>query len=198
MKILKSQRGAMFGLDARIAMAIVGALSLVGGMAMTMTSSEVKAKALLKDLETYKAAVQSLQYDLKTNLQDAVTTGSEAIKAFQALNDSSVLQAAHQTKWLGPYLKIRTDDPTIHENYGAMRLQIGTDTNVSAASTCGSSCFYWMRVDEVPYIDFMEINDIVDGAGEASPDTSGRVQWRADTGTFPARIFFQSGKVVRG
>ena len=197
MKFLKSQRGAMFGLDARIAMAIIAALSLVGGIALTMTVSDVKAKALMKDLESYKAAVEALQYDVKANIQ-TITTSVTSVDAFRVLNDSSLLLPAYQAKWYGPYLKVRTNDAGTNENYGDMRLQVGTQTNVSAAGSCGSACYYWIRVDDVPYNDFMVVNEILDGANETNPDTSGRLQWRADNGGAPDRIFYMSGRVVRG
>ncbi len=198
MHFFKSQRGAMFGLDARIAMAIIGALSLVGGATMFTTSSEVKAKALIKDFEAYKAAVEGMQYDIKRDIYTSVVTGVEhaALRAFASLNDVTMLEPAYRTHWLGPYLKGRQDDITMHENYGQLWLHKGSATDPGAASGCGALCFYWIKVEDVPEKDFMVINDQIDGVGEANPDTSGQVLWRPDNGTNPERIFYKVGKTL--
>lgn len=194
MKKLLSQRGAMFGIDARIAIAIVGALSLVGGATMVMTSADVKSKALIKDYEAYKAAIEGMQYDLKKDIYAALTSGGVASeKAMQALNDKTVLKAADQNHWLGPYLKGRQADVTKHENYGMILLHKGTKTD-PGDSSC-NPCYYWLKIEDVPFKDFENINDMVDGT-EGSPTTTGRVMWRGEDGSNPDRIFFMITKTL--
>lgn len=196
-KYLGSQRGAMFGLDARISLAIIAALSLVGGMTMFTTSSEVKAKALVKDIEAYKAAIDGMQYDMKTSLNDIVTppTGSETLyeKVFMALNDKSLLKAQYQPRWLGPYIKTRMGgDITQTENYGKVQYFQAVRTSPLNLS-CGGSCFNWIVIFDVPQKDFLVVNQIMDG-DEATPASSGRVWWRADNGTTPDMLAVLIGK----
>ena len=184
-----SQRGAMFGLDARIAMAIIAALSLVGGMTMFTTSAEVKAKALVKDIESYKAAIEGLQYDLKSSIHSQVTAaGVLNDKAFAALNDKTMLVAAAQNHWLGPYLKGRTGDITVHENYGQMHL-IRASKDDYTDGTC--TCYYWLQIDDVPQEAFTEVDTIIDGGAEATPATLGLVRWASGT---PDILYVRLGK----
>lgn len=192
---MKSQRGAMFGLDARIAMAIFGALALVVGVSVFMTIPQIQAKSLVQDIATYRAAVEGMQYDVRQSISDIITGGGDAdIKRFQALNDRGVLIASAQNSWMGPYIRSRTNDSTIHENFGQMYL-IEADTTDYTVTAC-SFCSYWLRIDDVPQNTFNIVNDEIDGAGEASAATSGKVRWAADNGVDPDRLYVRLANVL--
>lgn len=191
---LSSQRGAMFGLDARIALAIIGALSLVTGTTMFMTIPQVQSKSLVKDIEAYKTAVEGMQYDLRQSIHSAVTTGGVLnTKAFQALNDPTLLVAAAQPRWLGPYLKARQGDASTHENYGQMHL-IRAEKEDPTDETC-APCFYWLQIDDAPVNTFNEVNQLIDGT-EATPQVSGKARFAAAAGVDPDRLYVRLGKTL--
>ena len=192
---LQSQRGAMFGLDARVVMVIFGALALIVGTTIFMTVPQIQAQSLVRDIASYQSAVEGMQYDVSAPIGEIITTGGLAdIKRFQALNDRTVVQAADQPRWMGPYLQSRTSDSTVHENYGQMYL-IEAARDDYTSLTCGS-CFYWLRIDEVPENAFTIVNDKFDGSGEASPATNGKVRWLADDGTNPDRLFVRLARAL--
>lgn len=192
---LKSQRGAMFGLDARLAMVIFGSLAVIVGMTVFMTVPKIQAKSLVQDIASYKAAVEGMQYDVRDSVSNIITTGGSAdIKRFQALNDRSVVEAADQPRWMGPYLQSRTSDATVHENFGQMYLiEAARDDYTTIAC---ADCFYWLRIDDVPENAYIIVNNELDGEGEASPATSGKVRWEADDGLNPDRLYVRLANVL--
>ena len=174
---LPRQRGAMFGLDARIALAIMAILSIVAGMTVVLSITDIRGKALSKELVLYKTAFESMQYDLKTGIYDAVNSGADMdTRSFAALYDRSEIKTAYQPKWLGPYVK---RESTIHPEYGQMYLLLATQTDPTD-TVCGSSCYYWIRIDGVSQAVFNHTNDAIDGTAEASPESEGKVMWAYD------------------
>ncbi len=175
-----TQRGALFGIDARIAMAILGALALISGSTMHLMIPEIKAKNLIKGIEVYKASVEGMQYDLKRDIPSVITaTGDLQIKSFQALNDVTQIQVPFRVNWLGPYLKSQQSDASVHKDYGQMHL-IRAEQNDFTDLVC-TSCFYWLQIDNVPQEAFSIVNDNSDGVGEGAPTTQGRARWVANT-----------------
>ena len=174
------QKGAMFGLDTRVALAILGALALVVGISLSQTIPEIQARGLVRDIAAYKAAVEGMQYDLKQNISDVITSGGNAdIKRFQALNDRNVIQSFAQPTWLGPYIRSRHADASIHENYGQIYLIVAERTDY--AITGCSFCSYWLRIDGVPQTAFNVVNKEFDGAGETNAENTGLARYTANS-----------------
>lgn len=193
--IIRNQRGAMFGLDARVAIAIFGSLGLVVGITIATTIPSVQAQSLVQDIASYRAAVEGMQYDVRQPISQIITAGGDAdIKKFEALNDRSVVQAFAQPRWMGPYIQSRTADAAVHENYGQMYL-IEADTTDYTVTGC-SFCSYWLRIDGVPLNAFNIVNDEIDGEGEASPATNGKVRWQAAGGGNPDRLYVRLANVL--
>lgn len=187
-----SQKGAMFGLDARVALAILGALALIVGLSIFSTIPKVQARGLIKDIESYKAAIEGMQYDLRQGIGDVITTGgTQEIKRFQALNDRTMVQTSAQPRWLGPYVRSRSADASVHENYGQMYLVIAEHGDYTATGC--SFCAYWLRIDDVPQETFTVVNQELDGDGELTPQTLGRAQWAAAAGPLPDRLYVRLG-----
>ncbi|HAG52695.1 MAG TPA: hypothetical protein DCL21_02800 [Alphaproteobacteria bacterium] len=61
--MINSQKGAMFGLDARIALAIFGALSVISGAALYSAIQNAKAISLLTELQEVGKATESYYLD---------------------------------------------------------------------------------------------------------------------------------------
>lgn len=179
MKFIRKQRGAMFGLDARLALAILAGLSIIAGSALVMTSSGAEGAALQREIEATKEAVISLQYDLKTPIEDAPSAAITPQKTYQILVRRDLVAAALQPRWLGPYLVMQAWGSE-YVKFGLREISVGTAT--VPATACASDCYLWLSIENVPVTVAEALNDIVDGADEANPDTSGEILWADNSG----------------
>jgi len=92
----KIKRGAMFGLDARIALAIFGALSVISGAALYSAIKSAKAERFRQYFENYIKASEHYLLDNGTYLpqyNDHLTYNSDLVVNRQSLS-----------AWTGPYL----------------------------------------------------------------------------------------------
>jgi hypothetical protein len=168
------QRGALFGLDARIALAVFSLLAVITGAAMVLNLNESRAKGLSSELVETVKAIESFHQDVQTDIFMALTEPSEA-RAFQALYDNSVITEAdnRRARWNGPYLRAASNR---HPNFGTMTLQkrVADHTKPCDAETL---CYLWVVYDAVKPQIVREANEIIDGVGETAPEIFGRVQW---------------------
>ena len=87
-------KGAMFGLDARIALAIFGALSVISGAALYSAIENSKVVALLNEINEAGKAYEQYILDTGVDLED-----------IDVLNlKSSELASSTVEGWKGPYL----------------------------------------------------------------------------------------------
>lgn len=102
------KKGAMFGLDARIALAIFGALSVISGAALYSAIQQSKVIALLTNLEEIGKAYQQYLLDTGQDLPAHTTTAS------YILDDAKELVSSNISGWQGPYLPYTVNGVT-HE-----------------------------------------------------------------------------------
>jgi len=91
-------KGAMFGLDARIALAIFGALSVISGAALYSAIQNAKATAYHTEMRELTKAVEAYYLDTGSQLPGFQTT-----QAISYLN-SNELYSSTVPGWKGPYL----------------------------------------------------------------------------------------------
>jgi Tfp pilus assembly protein PilE len=96
-----NKKGAMFGLDARIALAIFGALSVISGAALYSAIQEAKVIAAIAEMNEVGKAYEAYYLDTGTELNLIANPYLE----IQELVEST------KTGWKGPYLpyKISTN-----------------------------------------------------------------------------------------
>lgn len=177
MTFFNKQRGAMFGLDARVGLAILAGLSIITGSALVFTSSQAEGASLHKEVEVIKEAVIAVQYDTKTPIQDIPAT-PDVSNTFHVLLRKDYVSPALQPRWLGPY--IISHWITTNAKFGLRTIVVGTET--SPTTVCASDCYLWLSIADVPVSIAESFNEIVDGLGELSPDTSGEVRWADNAG----------------
>lgn len=129
----KNQRGAMFGLDARIALAIFGILSVVAGVSSINVLGGAAVTALATELNNMKKAYQ--EFNLSTG--DYTTNFMDLIK-----NDNDIIG------WSGPYIDLLTDKS---RTYGTYSLVEGRqDVNgVPPVECTGGICAIWIKLTGV-------------------------------------------------
>ncbi len=190
-KLLSNQKGAMFGLDARLAMIIFAALAIVAGYMGYGRIETAHEARLIRELQAMDDAFKQYQVDMGTfflfTLKD-----SSGDKDIAALWDKSLVKRGFQPKWNGPYI---TDESLTHKNYGKWGLQYGQETRVDYC-TLYSKCFLWIRLTNVPAKIWETINSIIDEGAGASPELigtkikDGKIQ--ADNKTDPRQLFYRS------
>lgn len=181
--MLKS--GAMFGLDARIALAIFGALSVISGAALYSAIQDSKATALLTDMSEIVKAWESYYLDVGQQIPQ-YGTASDWEKSERL---SAELVESSATGWKGPYLPYGLWT-------GDKRLAYNTDTSIrilylnntanwgdalswTPAGYCnvaGDPCSMWV------YIDLKYVNDSLAQALDEKVDggdgpTTGNFKW---------------------
>ncbi len=174
----QNQRGAMFGVDARIAIATFSTIAIITGyMGISKIDSAGKA-ALVKEILAYEDAIEQIQTDVGVFYQFAIDT-SDGIKDFNAIEigDGNVL-AQYLNKWNGPYIEgIRQSHPI----YGDFTLTYAQDDFVTACNI-NNDCFVWIVLTNIPSDRWDFFNAYIDEDGgttpEADPTNEGRV--RAD------------------
>ena len=101
------KKGAMFGLDARIALAIFGALSVISGAALYSAIQGAKATAILTDMKEFGKAWE--QYYLDTGeIVSKNSSDSTSINFYRAITKDFV-EDPGVAGWKGPYLSYEVD-----------------------------------------------------------------------------------------
>jgi len=184
-----NKKAAMFGLDARIALAIFAALSVITGATLFKVMEQVKAKAMLTEMQNVGKAWEQYLLDTGSDLPVMATDPNLLHRETVELIDDTVLG------WKGPYLsspyKKDTSEPTLfleHPKYGR--------TTAPAVSKLpwgyGHTDFAWTHADvkcndttilcytavqfssKGPYSEKVLIDKMVDGGDGAY---SGNFRW---------------------
>lgn len=191
----KNQKGAMFGLDARIALAIFGGLSVVMGASMLQIMGDSRVDNLLQEHSKISSAVDALQEDLQGSIDNALTTVNDA-ERYMALMEEAGVSASAQGRWHGPYISI-TGRGSQHAEYGAMGItpkQLNTNNDCLAATITSRNCYYNLVYAAVPMVTINALNTAIDGAAEATPAAEGIIQWQNISGS-NAQLFMRLGLV---
>lgn len=164
---IRTQRGAMFGLDARIALAIFGGLSIITGAALFSAISQTTTTALVTELDNIGKGYTN--YVLDTGVD---TTAIADLKSDTVAG------------WQGPYIALQ--DPADHPKYGALAIVRYADTvwtgGTPAAST-GTNDWVWISLTEVPEDLALKIDQQVDGTASGAEDgTLGTIRYGAVSG----------------
>tara|TARA_Y100001960_G_scaffold330998_1_gene426657 strand:- start:425 stop:1015 length:591 start_codon:yes stop_codon:yes gene_type:complete len=189
------KKGAMFGLDARIALAIFGALSVISGAALYSAIQEARVTAILTDMTELAKSYES--YLLDTGEYLPVSGGSSTHDL-----DAEELLSSAKSGWKGPYTPyslqnagssdVILDHPTY--NYIYLRQTAADDFGSlsdwsDAACSTGNMCYVYVLLRGISDNSIINALDIkVDGvAGEDSGKL--RVHTSATLEKRPALLF---------
>ena len=197
MSYFLSQRGGVFGLDARVALIIFSTLTLVAGYAGLKAFGQVKAQGLITDMRAIGKGMAQMESDLEMNAYDAVSSCAgpmigfcKQLKMYKALYDSSVLNSTYLSHWHGPYI---TPQPEPGK-YGETMISPG-DTIFNSCVN-GVACYNWLSLGQVNMSASVaeSINDALDGVGESSPDTTGSFMWSDNGGSLT--VYYRLGRTI--
>jgi type II secretory pathway pseudopilin PulG len=189
-----SQRGAMFGLDARLALAIFGMLAVVAGVVSFGRIGLAKQTALIAELQAFEHALMQYQHDMGTFYLftlDKPIDDTNSAEDLEALWDESKVKPNFRKNWHGPYLARENRRSREYGSFGVFYAQADRQNYCTAQSECA----IWLTLSRVPAPRWNEINRIVDEAGGKVPEpigeqtSSGRVQ--SDTSSDPRVLLYR-------
>ena len=106
-RLLRNQRGAMFGLDARIALGIFGGLSVIAGAAVFGTISETNRTALVTEMDNIAKGYINHVFDTGVQVRPVATmTTANADASFNYL----ITNVGNTLNWNGPYVTASSND----------------------------------------------------------------------------------------
>ncbi|HAG53242.1 MAG TPA: hypothetical protein DCL21_05605 [Alphaproteobacteria bacterium] len=162
MKLCK--KGAMFGLDARIALVIFGALSMISGAALYSAIQEAKIARVVAQINEMDKALSAYHMD----------TG-HAIPKIPTITDRLDLReliTSTESGWKGPYFPFATTGYNLAPNYGgAISVSYGLkdSTNTTRASCTNiesDTCGYWFEWYSLEDDIEDQIDILIDGSSD--------------------------------
>ncbi|MFT7434005.1 MAG: hypothetical protein ACI9TY_001650 [Alphaproteobacteria bacterium] len=191
---IKNQKGAMFGLDARITLAIFSGLSVIAGYTITSNLDYITGGALSDELKNFSAAVDGYHHDLRQDIFKTLRTPSSE-NAVAALYDNEyITPGRYRARWLGPYVEYRS---TKHHKYGHMTIEKRQNSFNDKCKVTGNICYLWASFESVPLGTLQKVNDDYDG-NEVAPELEGRIQWdmREDKGNENFRLWYRISRSI--
>jgi len=187
----------MFGLDARIALAIFGALSVISGAALYSAIKQAKVVAAVAELNEISKAVESYMLDVGEDLEQ-----DDVVSSFKKITH---LLSSSKQGWSGPYLaySIMSADHTLKHNYFTAVQLVSKDTLIwpvvsDSSNDCfsGNGCYYWIIFSSVDNALAKAIDEYVDGTADRYKGKIRLVYASNDTSSPTSHLFMQSIPVL--
>lgn len=182
LKHIHNQKGAMFGLDTRVTIAIMAAMTVIVGYYSIGRIGEAKDGALLKELAGFEEAFIGYQADLGTFPMFTINAGSDGVKDIVALWDVNQVAVGFRPRWNGPYYKYQGYTRE-HLLYGEFSVTYAQNDATMSACTSASPCYAWLTLTDVPLSTWAKINQAIDEGYGSDPEVSANEQGkvRADS-----------------
>jgi hypothetical protein len=191
--IMIIKKGAMFGLDARIALAIFGALSVISGAALYSAITTAKGTAVLAEMNEVGKAWEQHFLDTGRDLPARDASHLDYRKTAPLVEDIGF------TGWNGPYLNYEPDGSSImavSSNYGSIGIYslkddglLGSGTSwVNAKCTDDKDCFLWINFSGISDSITQSIDNLVDGNDGKS---AGSFRWVVVGDSYDNRVYLK-------
>lgn len=188
-------KGAMFGLDARIALAIFGALSVISGAALYSAIQDAKTTAYITSLQEVGKAWEQYYLDTGQNLRKRSSDSSNPL--FYALENKYLVEDPSVTGWKGPYINYNVENYYLKDNtIGSIYMLTLTDENTWGetsgwgAGICSSSknCFIWIHTATTDKSLVNALDNKIDGSIDG---INGNLKWSNSAGIGNYSIYFK-------
>jgi type II secretory pathway pseudopilin PulG len=184
------KKGAMFGLDARIALAIFGALSVISGAALYSAIQESKVTAMITELQEIGKAVES--YYVDTGSLPPIVSSDPASGDYLRYQAVNLIEKSGVVGWNGPYLPyekniMHSEEYVLHPTKGHVYiLRLTPDVDWAdftfGECTAGTKCFIWIGLNKMSGTDLAKAIDAKvdnsDGSGK------GDFRWASSGGGY--------------
>lgn len=189
------QSGAMFGLDARIAMMVFSILAVVAGYVAFGRIGMARTAALVGEVEAITQALANYQGDMGTFYLFTLNKpddDSSSLEDITALWNPEMVKQGFRPRWNGPYV---TFESRKHRTFGNWSVFYAQSDRKNYCTT-DSDCFIWLSLSKVPAKAWMEVNRYMDEAGGSVREvpseriSTGRIQ--ADGNTDPRTLLVRT------
>tara|TARA_Y100001960_G_scaffold330622_1_gene425156 strand:+ start:2424 stop:3017 length:594 start_codon:yes stop_codon:yes gene_type:complete len=163
------KKAAMFGLDARIALAIFGALSVISGAALYSAIKQAKITAIITELQEINKAVEEYMLTTGQDLPESSVSGRFQIEAL-------VTKPSSIQTWNGPYLPYTAidDNALSHPPYHGVHVfnryvfepwggTVGTDASLPECTDASKPCAHWASFSGLNIQQAEEFDKEIDG-----------------------------------
>lgn len=171
---MPNKKGAMFGLDARIALVIFGALSVISGAALYSAIQQSKVVSIVVSIQEINKAIE--EYFLATGINLPYAGTSAYNVNVKELVESSI------TGWKGPYLSYTEDSGSFWSRFqytslGGVEFYVDIlDETIGGANGPGSAtcivgdtgCSYWTRYNGISKAIAESVDLYIDGSVDGS------------------------------
>lgn len=155
-KKLRSQRGAMFGLDARIALAIFAGLSVIAGMAVFGTIRQTDVTSLVSEFDNIGKGYINYAFDTGVDISTGATPGL----GFAALYEDTPTPTLG---WNGPYITRSTKQHPRFGEYDIVQGRIDTIGAPPGGVSNGAINGAWIKLTLVPCEIAKDLDKAIDG-----------------------------------
>lgn len=189
---ISTKSGAMFGLDARIALAIFGALSVISGAALYSAIQQSKTVSLLADLNEFGKAFEEYRLTTGELLGFAGSNSSDSVAYNMILSINLINNTLNRKGWVGPYINYPQygSSPADFLKYPKGRelyyVIADFDGVMGAANpwhnaicNFGEPCGLWICINYFEDLDLLKKLDSFIDNGDG--DSSGSVRWSNST-----------------
>ena len=176
---MELQKGAMFGLDARIALAIFGALSVISGAALYSAIQESKLVAYIASLKEVEKSIEA--YYLDTGKYPTLVENDHLGLETLIVDPTGV------TGWNGPYISLNQTNARyldfLHLGGTVLGVNYGKDVSWTSRISCvtmtaGQQCLLWIATQWNP----KSISEAIDLRVDGTLDhANGNVRLMCDT-----------------
>jgi hypothetical protein len=151
---VRRQQGAMFGLDARIALAIFAVLSVIAGVAAINVLGNAAVTAQVTEFSNMKKAYQEFH----------LATGENTTRFLDLVDNSSDIQG-----WNGPYVDLLNDKSRTYGVYSLVegRQDVPGVPPVECTSG-GGICSIWLKLTKVKDSVAASLDQALDGEAGAN------------------------------
>lgn len=174
-----TKKGAMFGLDARIALAIFGALSVISGAALYSAIENSKTTALVNQISEINNAYEQYLLDTGSHVRPtSVGANSYTVKA-----GDLVLNPGDVQGWSGPYIGLEINPADIGSKrnllykdylvtFHRIKKGISFGESVTIPSVSGSECLVgdecelWLSIKGIDKQLASQIDIMIDGSAD--------------------------------
>lgn len=182
--MLINKKAAMFGLDARIALAIFGALSVISGAALYSAIQTAKTKAFLTELNEFGKAFEQYYLDTGSVLPMLGTNPAASDYSYFIYNATKLISST-ESGWKGPYINYNKFSAEFLEHPKGRELYFieaefngligGANPWTSALCSAGEKCALWININYVKDLNLIKkLDKLVDSS---DGDAVGAIRW---------------------
>ncbi|HAG52731.1 MAG TPA: hypothetical protein DCL21_02980 [Alphaproteobacteria bacterium] len=190
----------MFGLDARIALAIFGALSVISGASLHSAIKTARATAFITEMKEVDKAWEQYYLDTHEQLQQKSTDPTKVGK-FYTLRTIDLAVDNGIRGWNGPYLNYESNSFTaalMKDSENLINLAILTNESWNSYSnglcTSGKQCYKWISVHQETDHLAKDIDALIDNN---DGDSSGNFRWSFSGGLLNKYIYYFKGDTIQ-